>query len=337
LAGGSPRRLFINVFLLGTLISTFLTNDATALILTPIVYAVVTQLRLDPLPYVFACTFIADTASMTLPVSNPINVILVQQLGGLSLVDFLHYLLLPSIAAIAINIGLLTWIFRRSFHGTFAGHELAKERGAGDGIAFNWAVLCLVLVGIAFVVASAVQPGAIGAVAVAGGGALLLATALQGRLRWKELAGGISWGIFPFIAGMFLMVRGIEHHGATQQLGSVLGRLAGSGTFQPAVVSALFSAAGSNVINNVPMVAVMTSTIPTLHGASQHALVLGTLIGCDLGPNLTVVGSLSTMIWLLLLRQRGIEVSGLDYARLGVIVTPVMLVVAAALLGLLLG
>src|SRR5579871_5929146 len=112
LAGGSSRRLFFNVFLLGTLISTFLTNDATALILTPVVYALVTRLRLDPLPYVFACTFIADTASMTLPVSNPINIILAQHFGGMTLVDFLHYLLLPSVAAIAINVLAFSFLFR---------------------------------------------------------------------------------------------------------------------------------------------------------------------------------------------------------------------------------
>jgi arsenical pump membrane protein len=90
------------------------------------------------------------------------------------------------------------------------------------------------------------------------------------------------------------------------------------------------------VINNVPAVAAITAMIPTIHHVSQPALVYGTLIGCDLGPNLTVVGSLSTMIWLLILRRRNMEVSALDYAKLGVIVTPVMLVVSALLLGLLL-
>jgi arsenical pump membrane protein len=86
----------------------------------------------------------------------------------------------------------------------------------------------------------------------------------------------------------------------------------------------------------VPAVAVMTSTIPTVHGASHAALVYGALVGCDLGPNLTVVGSLATMLWLLLLRQRGMEVSALQYARLGIVVTPLMLLAAGGTLGLLL-
>jgi len=170
-----------------------------------------------------------------------------------------------------------------------------------------------------------------------GAGALLLATALQGRLQWRRLGAGISWGVFPFIAGMFLLVRGIEHQGATHQLGLLLARLAGHGTLQTAVVTTFFSAIGSNVINNVPMVAVMGSAIPSVHGASHPALVYGTLVGCDLGPNLTIVGSLSTLIWLLLLRKRGVEVSSLDYAKLGIIVTPIMLLVSGLLLGVLLG
>ena len=102
------------------------------------------------------------------------------------------------------------------------------------------------------------------------------------------------------------------------------------------MASTFFAAAGSNLINNVPMVAVMSATIPTVQHASQPALVYGTLIGCDLGPNLTVVGSLATMIWILLLRQRGVEVSALRYARVGIIVTPLMLLASSLLLALLL-
>jgi arsenical pump membrane protein len=286
---------------------------------------------------VFACTFIADTASMTLPVSNPINMILVQRFNGLSLGDFLHYLFLPGLIAIVINMAAFGWIFRSSLRGSFRRFEYSQPDSPGEQAAFRWSVACLAMVAIAFVGASALRPAVIGIVAVVGGGALLLVMSVLARLRWRDLGAGISWGIFPFIAGMFLMVRGIEHQGATAQLGQLVARFAGHGTMQPAIAATLFGAFGSNVINNVPMVAVMNSTIPTIHGASQPALVLGTLVGCDLGPNLTVVGSLSTMIWLLLLRQRGVEVSGLDYARLGILVTPIMLLAAGVTLGLLLG
>lgn len=336
LAGGSSRHLFFNVFLLGSLISTFLTNDATALILTPVVYALVTQLRLDPVPYVFACTFIADTASMTLPISNPINIILGQRFPTLSLLDSLHYLLLPSLAAICINMALFAALFRRKVRGAF---QLRPETPAtaADRRALGIAAALLIGTGAAFVIASELRPAAVGVVALAGGGAMVLAAALQGRLRWRTLAGGISWGIFPFLICMFLLVRGIEHQGATLQLGEALSRLAGTGTVRPALVATLLAALGSNLINNVPAVAVLSASIPMVHGGSRQALVYGTLAGCDLGPNLTVVGSLSTMIWLLLLRQRGMEVSGLDNAKYGIIVTPVMLLVSGVLIGVLIG
>jgi arsenical pump membrane protein len=336
LAHGGSRRLFLNVFLLGTVISTFLTNDATALILTPVVYALVTRLRLDPLPFAFACTFIADTASMTLPVSNPINIILGQRFPDLTLGGFLHYILLPSLAAIAINIVAFTFIFRRTLAASFTVPTPTETPSAEAARAFRVAVIVLLLVALAFVAVSLSHSSWVGVVAMIGAGVLLLATALQGRLQWRRLAGGISWGVFPFIAGMFLLVRGIEHQGATHQLGLLLARLAGHGTMQTAVVTTFFSAIGSNVINNVPMVAVMGSAIPSAPGASHPALVYGTLVGCDLGPNLTIVGSLSTLIWLLLLRKRGVEVSSLDYAKLGIIVTPIMLLVSGLLLGVLL-
>jgi len=337
LARGHSRRLFFNVFVLGTVISTFLTNDATALILTPVVYALVTRLRLDPLPFAFACTFIADTASMTLPVSNPINIILGQRFAGLTLGGFLHYILLPSLAAITINVVAFTFIFRRALAAPFTVPAPTEAPSPEAARAFRVAVTVLLLVALAFVAVSLAHSSWVGVVAMIGAGALLLATALQGRLQWRRLGGGISWGVFPFIAGMFLLVRGIEHQGATHQLGLLLARLAGHGTLQTAVVTTFFAAIGSNVINNVPMVAVMGSAIPSVHGASHPALVYGTLVGCDLGPNLTIVGSLSTLIWLLLLRKRRVEVSSLDYAKLGIIVTPIMLLVSGLLLGVLLG
>src|SRR5260221_3955010 len=118
LAGKSAARLFLNVFLLGTLISMILSNDATALILTPIVYVLVTKLRLPVLPYLFAFTFIADTASFLLPVSNPINVIIISRLA-LDLWTFVRLLILPSLMVTGVNIGIFFLLYRRELHGRF--------------------------------------------------------------------------------------------------------------------------------------------------------------------------------------------------------------------------
>src|SRR5579872_4055457 len=149
LAHGSRRRLFLNVFILGVLISTFLTNDATALILSPVVYSMVRLLDLDPLPYMFACTFIADTASLTLPVSNPIN-ILIGERFHLATPDYLRYLLLPSAAAIAINVIVFLMLFRRRIGGRFDASRL-HAAAPPNARFFGYTAVVLLLLAVAFV------------------------------------------------------------------------------------------------------------------------------------------------------------------------------------------
>jgi arsenical pump membrane protein len=166
----------------------------------------------------------------------------------------------------------------------------------------------------------------VGATLLLGGAAALRA------VDARRFAHDFSWGIFPFIAGLFVVVSGIERVGLTTSIGHVL-HSAPDNPLASALLSTGVSAAGTNLINNVPMSLVMVSAIGPAHGAVGHALVYGTLLGCDLGPNLTTTGSLSTMLWLLLLRQRGLEISSLQYLRLGVIVTPLMLLATALILG----
>lgn len=154
-SGGSRRRLFLNTFLLGSLISLFLSNDATALILTPILYSLTTRLRLPVLPYLFACTFIADTASFLFPVSNPINIIVLSAFP-LDLWTFLRLLFIPSVVVISINIGVFFWLYRRQIHGQFDRKRLppASEAIAHQGY-FRYTCLVLGLVAICYVIAAA--------------------------------------------------------------------------------------------------------------------------------------------------------------------------------------
>ena len=167
---------------------------------------------------------------------------------------------------------------------------------------------------------------------------------LIGALYWKQTslsstARQISWPIFGFIAGMFLVVQALESTGLTAQFGHLLLRVSGGTIFGAVMVGTLGSALGTNLINNVPMAVLMTSS---LHGiqhaqlAIQQAFIAATIFGCDLGPNLTTVGSLATILWLLILRQRNIEVSGLDYFKVGILVTPFMLITGALVIWLLL-
>ncbi len=331
LANGSTRRLYLNVLLLGVLISAFLSNDATALILTPIVYSLVTRLRLNALPFMFACTFIADTASFLLPVSNPINIIVPSHFR-LALLQFWRLLLLPGVLVISMNIGGFCWLFRRQIAGTFEVKRLGTPESAiRHRPYFRYVILVLGAVALAYVIVSLVQQP-LSLVAI-GGAALLLLGALHWKqVQWKALGREMSWSIFGFIAGMFIVVQGMENIGLTRRFAQVLTSAAGSNTLTATLVGTAGAAIGSNLINNLPMALVLVSTIGALSGGApgvQLALIGATILGCDLGPNLTTVGSLATVLWLLLLRRRGMDVSSLDYFKLGIVITPLMLLVGA--------
>jgi arsenical pump membrane protein len=330
--------LYLNVFLLGSLISMVLSNDATALILTPIVYVLVTRLRLPVMPFLFACTFIADTASILLPVSNPINIIITSQFP-LDFGIYLKLLFLPGLVVIGINIGVFFLLYRRQLRGSFDNKLLPSPAASIKNPAyFRYTCAVLVLLALAYIIASAIQlPLSL----VALGGAFLL---LVGALIWqrgalRELNKHISWSIFGFIAGMFILVRAVETTGLTEQFGQLLLRLSGNSSFGAVMVGTGGSALGTNLINNVPMAVVLTSALHTMQHASlavRQGFVVASIFGCDLGPNLTTVGSLATVLWLLILRRRGIDVSGLDYFKVGVLVTPLMLLVGALTIWLLL-
>jgi arsenical pump membrane protein len=338
LAGQSATRLFLNVFLLGSLVSMILSNDATALIVTPVVYVLVTKLRLPVLPFMYACTFIADTASFLLPISNPTNVIVLSRFP-LDLFTFLRLLFLPSLVVIGINFSVFFFLYRKQLQGRFDGQRLpSSEAAVPHQSYFRYTAAVLVTVALAYVTAAALKfPLSI----VAMGGALLL---LIGALGWKrttlhETAGRISWSIFGFIAGMFIVVRAIENTGLTAAFGQWLLRLSGGTSLGAVLVGTAGASLGTNLINNVPMAVVMNSALGSIQHAPppiQHGFIAATIFGCALGPNLTTVGSLATVLWLLILRQRNVEVSGLDYLKVGVVVTPLMLLAGALTLWLLL-
>jgi arsenical pump membrane protein len=338
LAGGSSARLFLNVFLLGTFISMLFSNDATALILTPIVYVLVTKLRLPALPYLFACTFIADSASFLLPVSNPINIIILSR-HPLNLLVFLRLLLLPSIVVIGINVGVFFFLYRNQLEGSFDVARLpSPQQTIRHKAYFRYACCVLALVAPAYVAAAAIQ-FPLSAVAMVGATLLLLGAFYWRRTTLRQARKAISWPIFGFIAGMFIVVRAVEQTGLTTKFGNLLLHLSGGSRFGAVMMGTAGAALGTNLINNVPMAVLMNSALASFQSASpavRQGFVAATMFGCDLGPNLTTVGSLATVLWLLILRHRNIDVSGLDYFKVGIVVTPLMLFAGALTMWLLL-
>jgi arsenical pump membrane protein len=250
-SGGSALRLYLAVFVAGVVITAFLSNDATALILTPVVYTLVTRLRLPVLPFMFACTFIADTASFLLPVSNPINILVLDSFGG-DLATFLRYLLLPSLFCVAFNVGLFAWLFRRQLQLRFELRVETSEPAAGmkrKGY-FYFALVTLALICVGYVVASAAQVP-LSFIALSGGALLLTGAGYFHAFDGARLRREISWPIFAFVGGMLVLVQGIENLGVTAALGHWLLGLAG-GNFYLAVLTVAGGAAlGANLITDL--------------------------------------------------------------------------------------
>jgi arsenical pump membrane protein len=326
-AYGRVPLLYLAVFGLGAVISLLFANDSAALVLTPIVYALVTRLNLDPLPFVFATTFIADTASVGLPVSNPLNVILADGFH-LGLGSYVAHLWLPAMMVIVINVLAFLLIFRRQLRGRFSQLPAAEPRAE---LVSTLTLLALLAAGYLLAAAFTFPLGIVACM-----GAALLALNLRRlhALNPSRLVREISWPIFGFIAGMAVVVQALADSGVTGQLSRLLVRGAHGSPLATITLTTVGTALGANVINNLPMALVMVPSIHAVHIApgTRLDLIDSTVLGCDLGPNLTHLGSLATFIWLFFLRRQGLDVSAWDYFRLGVMVTPLLL--AGAIIGL---
>jgi arsenical pump membrane protein len=330
LARGSRLRLFFNVFAAGTALTVLLSNDATALLLTTTVVSEAQTLELPVLPYAFACALIANSASLVLLISNPLNV-LVLGTGRVPLREYLIHMLPTAIAVIAVTVAVCWWRFRDELRGSFA-----EPVGGGDSEAetafFRWTLVVVTLLGVAYVIASTLQWPVSLPVLVAAAVLLVVARRVGGPS--PLLVRRAPWSILPFVAGLLVLVAALERHGLTSHLGSAFQALEGHGRLVGVLSSTAIGAGGSNLVNNLPMGAVALSALRQAGAQAHGALLYGTLLGCDVGPNLTVLGSLSTMLWLLLLRRHGVKLGALEFARLGFLVGPAALLAGAGALWL---
>lgn len=316
---GSPRRLLVNMFLVGTAITALLTNDATALVLTPVVYVLVTRLKLAPTPFVFACTFVADAASFVLPISNPVNIILLST-ADMRLDRYLLHLLPAATVAIGANLVAILWLFRGQLVG-HVHHDLIPPPVGSVGY-LQQTRLALGAIALGYVVATSVGIH-VGIIAIVGGGLMAVVALTQRRLDGRRLVRTISWPLFPFIAGMVVLVQVVERVGVTTLVAEVFGGLA-SASPPVAIATVTFVVAlAANLMNNIPAALVVAEALhsPGLAGETGVTLRYAAVLGADLGPNVSVTGSLATMLWLMMLRVRGLHISSLQYLRLGTVVT----------------
>ena len=320
-AGGSCRRLFTLIYIVGVVVTVFLSNDATAVVLTPAVYAAVRKARVKALPYLFVCAFIANAASFVLPISNPANLVVYGR-DIPPLMPWLRTFFLPSVISIAVTYATLRWLFREELRGrvedgTEPGRMSRKGRLAAWGILGTGAVLIAVSgfgldLGLPTCIAAAI--------------AVLIASR-----DVKAILKGVSWSVLPLVAGLFVLVEALNGAGALAILGNLLRhcsempRLAGS-------LAASFGIAGlSNLMNNLPSGLLAGGA---LQATQVHPQILdAVLIGVDLGPNLSVTGSLATVLWLIALRREGEQISGWSFFKAGLLVMPPALLLATLALG----
>ncbi|MDQ6673559.1 MAG: SLC13 family permease [Chloroflexota bacterium] len=325
LGGGSQPRLLINLYAAGVLVTAVLSNDATALLLTPVAFAVATRLGLDPRPYAFACALVANAASFLLPVSNPANLLVLSR-APLSLVGFLMRLLLPSLLAIALTLVGLLVIFRAELAAPFSvssGTSQRLERRTVVGLVGAGALTVLYVVGSAL-------SWPLGVVAVCGALFLVMLDGFAAGWQVRALLREVPWTLFPLLAGLLLLVNGAERIGLVAPLVHMVEASARLGlTGLP--LAALGMAVLANVLNNLPAALVAASALAGLApGIERSDLAAAVIVGVNLGPNLTTIGSLATMLWLVLMRRHGVEVSALTYFRVGAVATVPALLAAAA-------
>ena len=326
LARGSGLLLFCNVFLLGAVVTALLSLDVTIITLTPIVFALTSRRKLDPLPYMFACTFVANTASLILPVSNLTNLLVYSQLH-LGFFAFAGRMWLPNLAAVVVNLGVFLLLFRRSLPRRFGGATDVAMPERDWWFRTAALVLGATLLGL---LALGLIDRPLAWAAMLGGGGLLAIGLASGRVRARRVVREVSWPLFVFVVGMFLVVRGFEH--------AWLSRLVLTLPTTPGaalVLSALGNAVGSNVVNNVPMTLLSLAVLNhSGSGPSREALAYGTLLGANIGPTLTTYGSLATMLWLTIVRKRGLAISTGLYLRIAAVTMPLVLAAAMGALWL---
>ncbi|RQM43945.1 arsenic transporter [Paraburkholderia bannensis] len=319
-ANGSPRRLFLLVYLVGVVVTTFLSNDAAAVVLTPAVFAAAKKAQTKPLPLLYACAFIANAASFVLPISNPANLVLyANHTPALSL--WIRRFALPSVLSIAATFVALRWTQRDDLKGKCA-RDLPIETLSTNG---KVTLAGIGVTAVTLLVVSALDlqlglPTAILGIATA---AVIL---IRERQSPAGLIGEISWSVLPLVAGLFVMVEMLDHTGVIGRLSHLLALATRQNEPMTAAVAGVSVAIGSNAINNLPAGLIASASAFQAH--SPERVIDALLIGVDLGPNLSITGSLATILWLTAIRREGEEVSFLQFLRIGLMVMLPALVLA---------
>lgn len=318
----SRVRLFTLIYGIGTLVTIFMSNDATAVVLTPAILAAVRKAKVPPLPYLFACALIANAASFVLPISNPANLVVFH--GGMPpLKQWVVSFGIPSVVSIVATYAVMRVIFRADLHGS-ADLEDGLKALNGDGK--------IVLGGLALMVAILLTASAygkdLGLPTCLAALAITAVVSIKARSNPIGLAREISWGMLALVAGLFIMVDAVRSVGALRVTTAALTWAEHLPAGPGALLTSFTVGIANNIVNNLPLGLLAGATLQAAH--TQGLMADAVLIGVDLGPNLSVTGSLATILWLIALRKEKLDVSFCDFLKVGAIAMPTALLVSMA-------
>jgi arsenical pump membrane protein len=322
LAAGSATRLYFLVYAVGVAVTTILSNDATAVVLTPAVFAAARAARAEPLPYLFVCAFIANAASFVLPISNPANLVLyADRLPDLK--TWLGHFSVPSVLAIIATCAASFLMERTRLRAAISTQIAPSPLSAG-----GWTAAAGIAATAMVVLTASAMGVRLGLPTCIAGAATTSVVLLRKReAPWATLR-GVSWLVLPLVAGLFVLVEGVGQAGLVGWLAGVLHGMAQRSTGMTAWAGGVGLAVITNLTNNLPAGLVAAQVIAADHLPTRVTNAL--LIGVDLGPNLSVTGSLATILWLTALRREGVTVSFAQFLRIGAVVMPPALLLALA-------
>ncbi|WP_318780985.1 arsenic transporter [Paenibacillus sp. OAS669] len=325
LSRGNGIRLFLFTILLGALVSCFFANDGAALILTPIVLAQMRALKLPSLtvlPFVMASGFIADSTSIPLIISNLVNIVSAD-FFHISFSEYALTMMLPNLFSLSASITVLYFYYRKhipAVYDTSLAHPPREAIKSMPMFKLSWYLLGLLFLGYLFGEAMGI-PVSLIACFIAG---LLIWTSHRFKvMSASRMMKEAPWSIVLFSIGMYVVIYGLKNAGLTSLLGHWVDSFAAHGLFAAAMGMGFLSAFLSSIMNNLPSVMIGALAIDTTHasGAIKAALIYANVIGCDLGPKMTPIGSLATLIWLHILSRKGVNVSWGYYFKTGILLT----------------
>ena len=318
-AGGSPAKLFLLIYLTGTVVTALLSNDATAVVLTPAVLATVRRAQVPTKPYLFTCAFIANAASFLLPISNPANIVIYgRQLPPLAV--WVRIFLAPSLVAIVATYFLLRFLSRRDLQQHFEVQSIPVELSSRGRLA----IAGLVLSAIALIARSAYGAD-LGMPTALAGVATVLFVALKDRAVPMKVARDVTWSVLFLVAGLFVIVEALSQAGLLQIGEAAIAWLLPKSPAVAGLSSAFGVAAVSNLMNNLPVALASGAALQHLGNVGlSHAV----LLGVDLGPNLSVTGSLATILWLIALRRENVDITAMEFLKVGIVLMPVPLLLS---------